>query len=234
MGLGLGSIGIGGTPFGPIGGSLFGGGGGGNAGALKRLFDQMQRGNALRFTQAEGRQLQGLDQLRSGFDEAIQNVGRQGLASKMSIEGAGKQARASTQQRLASSGIQGTTLGAQLPGAFQGQTAQALAGVDQAVAAAKGNLLTTRGSALNAAYGNLSQLAQNQANSEMQLGSMAFGQMASQPPPEDPMMQLLGLAGMFLPMAFGAPPMPGMGGGMGSWNRPPGGYGGGGGGMSWG
>lgn len=170
--------------------SLFGGGGD-QSKAMKRLFDQMQRSNALRFTQAEGHQLQGLDQLRSGYDEAIQNVGRTGLASKMNIEAAGKQARSSTAQRLTNAGLSGTTVGAQLPGAYQGQTAAALAGVDQAVAAAKGGLLTSRGSALNSAYGGLSQLAQNRNSAEMRLGGLAFEQMANQPSDMDGFLQLM-------------------------------------------
>jgi hypothetical protein len=159
----------GGGPIGSLGALS---GAQGKAKDARKILMQMQRQQALRYTQAQGAQLQGLDALRGGFDEAIQNVGRTGLASKLGVESAGKQARSSVQQRLASSGIQGTTLGAQVPGAYQGQTAAALAGIDQSVAAAKGNLLATKGSALNQAYGGLSGLFQNWSGSESELMQM--------------------------------------------------------------
>lgn len=202
--MGLSLPGIGSTPFGNLG-DLFGGGGGGD---LRKLMEQMRRQQNLRFTQAQGYQLQGLDQLGKGYDEAITNVGRTGLSSKLGIEAAGQQTQGKIAQSYTSRGLSNTTAMGSVQALAGGQTAQALAGVDQAVAQAKAGLLSSKGSAMNAAYGGLSQLKQNQLSSELQLGGMAWQQLANQPSEFDQMMQLFGTIGQFLPMAFGAPPIP--------------------------
>ena len=192
--------GIGQTPFGAIGGSLFGGGQGGN---LKSLFDQLQRQQALRGVLSLGYQQQGLRSINEGFDKAIGNVGATGLASKMNIENQGAQAQAGIGQNLASRGLGNTTVQANLGGLAQGQTAQALAGVDQAMAAAKANLLTQKGLAQNSAYSGLSGLMQNLGGQETGMGQMAWQQMANQPTEFDQLMQLFGGIGGLLPLLGG-------------------------------
>lgn len=178
---------------------LFGGGGGGN---LNKLLQQMKQQQNLRYTQAQGYQLQGLDKLTQGYDEAIANVGRVGLSSKMGIEASGQQTQGKIAQSYTNRGLSNTTAMGSVQALAGGQTAQALAGVDQAVAGAKAGLLTSRGSALNAAYGGLSQLKQNQLGSEMKLGGMAWDNIASQPTDFQQMMQLFQAVGQFLPMAL--------------------------------
>jgi len=199
MGFDLGgSIGIGSTPFGSLS-SLFGGGGGGD---LRRLLEQMRRQQNLRFTQAQGYQLQGLDTLGKSYDEALSNVGRTGLASKMNIEALGQQTQGKIAQSYTNRGLSNTTAMGSVQALAGGQTAAALAGVDQAVAQAKAGLLTSKGQSLNAAYGGLSGLAQNQLQSELQLGGMAWQQLANQPSEFEQLMQLFQTVGQFLPSSF--------------------------------
>jgi len=195
--MGLGLPGIGSTPFGNIS-DLFGGGGGGD---LRKLLEQMRRQQNLRFTQAQGYQLQGLDQLKGNYDEAISNVGRTGLASKMNIEALGQQTQGKIAQSYTNRGLSNTTAMGSVQALGAGQTASALAGVDQAVAQAKAGLLTSKGQAMNAAYGGLSGLAQNQLSSELQLGTMAWQQLASQPSEYEQMLALFSTIGQFLPTA---------------------------------
>jgi hypothetical protein len=180
-------------------GSLFGGGGGSG---LNSLLQQMKRQQALRYTQAFANQYQGLDQLKKGYDEAITNVGRTGLASKMGIEAQGQQTAGKIAQSYTNRGLSNTTAMGSTQALAGGQTAQALAGVDQAVAQAKAGLLTSKGNALSSAYGNLSQLNQNQLQSEMGLGQMAWQNLASQPSDYEQMLALFQSVGGFLPLAM--------------------------------
>ena len=196
MGFGIGSITGGGGGLGMLKDFM----GGGGDGDLNKLLQQMKRQSNLRYTQANAYALQGLDQLKGGYDEAIANVGRTGLASKMGIEGAGQQMQGNIQQNYTNRGLSNSTAMGSVQALAGGQTAQALAGVDQAVAGAKAGLLTSRGNAMNSAYGGLSQLKQNQLSSEMQLGGMAWQNLASQPSEYDQLMQLFNAVGGFLPM----------------------------------
>lgn len=192
------------TPFGPIGPSLFGGG---NGGHLNSLLMQMQQQQALRGVQSLGYQQQGLRSINEGYDKALGNVGAQGLASKMNVESAGAQTQASIGQNLGARGLGNTTVQANLGGLAQGQTAQALAGIDQAMAGAKANLLTQKGLAQNQAYSGLSGLMQHLSGNETGLGQMVWQHMAAQPSESQQLMQLLGALGQFLPMLGGPPGM---------------------------
>lgn len=203
----FGGIGIGGTPFGSLS-SLFSNPQGGR---MNSLFMQMQRQNALRQTQAQGYGLQGLRSLNAGYDQALAGVGAAGESSKLGISQMGAQNQASISQNLASRGLANSTIGANLGGVAGGQTAQALASVDAAMAQARGNLLTQRGQAQAAGYGNLGSLALGQGASEMGLGQMAWNRMAMQPSEFQQMMQLFGGIGGLLPMLGG-----GMGAGAGA------------------
>lgn len=148
---------------------------------IRKILMQMQRRQNLRYTQAQGYQLEGLEGLRKGYDESITNVGRVGLASKMGIEAAGQQTQGKIAQSYTSRGLSNSTAMGSTQALAGGQTAQALAGVDQAVAAAKGNLVTAKGHALNQAYGGLSALQQNREDAESQLQMMLAQLRASTP-----------------------------------------------------
>lgn len=193
--------GFGSSPFGNLGGNLFGGGGQG--GHLNSLLAQIQQQQALRGVQSLGYQQQGLRSINEGYDKALGNVGAQGLASKMNVESAGAQTQASIGQNLGARGLGNTTVQANLGGLAQGQTAQALAGIDQAMAGAKANLLTQKGLAQNQAYSGLSGLMQHLSGNETGLGQMAWQQMASQPSESQQLLQLLGAFGGLLPMLGG-------------------------------
>jgi len=162
----------------------------------------MQRQQALNFTQSQSYQLQGLDQLKGSYDEALKNVGRTGLASKLGIEAAGQQTQGKIQQSYTNRGLSNSTAMGSVQALGAGQTAQALAGVDQAVANAKAGLLTSKGHALDSAYRGLSSLAQNRNQAEMGLGSMAWNQLANQPGEAEQLMALFQTVGQFLPFAF--------------------------------
>jgi len=193
---------IGGMPFLPSLGGLFGNGQGGN---LNSLYLQMQRQNALRQTQAQGYGLQGLRSITQGYDSALNTIGAQGEASKLAIGQQGAQNQAAIGQNLASRGLANSTIGANLSGVAGGQTAQALAGVDAAMAQARAGLLTQRGQAQAGAYGNLGSLALGQGASEMGLGQLAWNRMISQPSQYQQLMQLFGGIGGLLPMLGGGP-----------------------------
>jgi len=198
------------------GGGLFGGGG---DNGLAKLLAQMRRQQNLRSTQANAYGMQGLESLRSGYDEAIKNVGRTGLASKLNIEAAGQQTQGKIAQSYTSRGLSNSTAMGSVQALGAGQTAAALAGVDQAVSNAKAGLLSARGSALNQGYMGLADLQHRQLQGEMGLGQMAWQNLSSQQSEAEQLMGLFATVGQFLPMAFGMPPMPMMGGG-----GAPGGY----------
>jgi hypothetical protein len=181
---------------------LFGGGG---DNGMNSLFMQMQRQNALRQTQAQGYGLAGLHSINQGYDSAIQGVGAAGEASKLGISQQGAQSRAAIGQNLSSRGLANSTIGANLSGVAGGQTAQALAGVDAAMAQARGGLLTGRAHAQAGAYGNLGNLALGQGASEMALGQMAWNRMASQPSRSQQLAQLMSGVGGLAGMMFGGP-----------------------------
>lgn len=170
--------------------------------SLKRLLAQMHRQQNLSFTKQNAYGMQGLESLRSGYDEAIKNIGRTGLASKMNIEAHGKQTQGQIAQSYTNRGLSNSTAMGSVSALAGGQTAQALAGVDQAVSNAKAGLLSARGSALNAGYMGLAGLQERQLNSEMQLGQMAWQNLASQPSESEQLMQLFQVVGSFLPLAF--------------------------------
>lgn len=195
-----GALHIGGMPFLPSLGGLFGNSQGSH---LNSLFMQLQRQNALRQTQAQGYGLQGLRSINQGYDAALAGVGAAGEASKLGISQAGAQNQAAIGQNLASRGLANSTIGSNLSSVAGGQTAQALASVDAAMAAARGNLLTQRGQAQAGAYGNLGALALGQGASEMGLGQLAWNRMISQPSQYQQLMQLFGGVGGLLPLLGG-------------------------------
>ena len=200
MGFGLPNIGIGGTPFGNIGGDFFGGSKGKS---LKQLLQEMERKQNMAFQRSQSFQLMGLDRLLGGYDKAISGVKRTGSASKLDAISSGQQAQAQVEQNTVDRGLSNTTFAAQIPAVSQGATQRTLAAIDSSVAEATASLEAARGNAANMAYGGLSALSQSYAGQQMQPLQLAFQQVAAQPTQYEQLLQLMGAAGSMYGMSQG-------------------------------
>jgi hypothetical protein len=184
------------------GAGLFGGGDD-KGKAMKMLLEQMQRAQNLGAVKAEGYGAQGLRSLNQNFDSAIGNIARTGAASRSAAIGAGQRAGAASQQSLAGRGLYNTSALDASKAMNAGATSQALAGIDQAVAQAKGGLQAQKGQAVNAANFGLAQMAQQHAQNQMMPLQMAYQSAASAPTDWDKLMQLFQAGGQIAGMGMG-------------------------------
>jgi hypothetical protein len=202
---GLGGLikGVGGG-FGGLGMLGMLGGDQGKGANLKALLQEMEQKLALAHTKSTGYQLHGLDELSSGYNKAIENVGRVGSANTLMAQSAGAQAQGQVAQSMASRGLGNTTAASQASTSAMGQTQRTLASINSSVASAKANLEAARGQAMGGAWQGLSSLEQGYGQQQMNPLGMAYESVSNAPTLADRMMQLLSAGGNIAGLAMGA------------------------------
>lgn len=111
--------------------------------------------------------MQGRDDVRQGFGQAIAGVGAAGTGAQLDIESAGKESLGMARQSLAQRGLYGSNLIGNTQAGIGNQTARAQAGVAGQTAAAQGGLAAQRGQMLSQIQSLLAGTWESQAGMQL-------------------------------------------------------------------
>lgn len=144
--------------------------------AQYRLMQGQQRSI---FASAQQQQQKGLRAVEGGYKNALATIGNTGYQAKQNVLGREQQNLGSMRAGLESSGLQDTTLGANLSRAVYRDTNRDLSQIDEMLAGMRSSLEAQRGMAQAGQYGALAGLLQGQSGQQTALGQSLIGTLGS-------------------------------------------------------
>lgn len=170
--------------FGPlgIGGALLGGGADPGKKQLKGILQQyslLQNQQKVGYANALAQQQKGLGAIKTGYTNALNTVGSQGLAAKQAVMDREKQNLGALKSGLADSGMLGGTLGANLERGIYSDTNRGLSDIDARIAQIRSGLQTEQANALAGQYGQMAGLHQGLVGAQTGLGQNLIGTLGS-------------------------------------------------------
>jgi hypothetical protein len=139
------------------------------AGILKQ-YSLLQNQQKVGYANALAQQQKGLGAIKTGYTNALNTVGAQGLAAKQSVTDRETRNVGALKSGLADSGMLGGTLGANLERGIYSDTSRSLSNIDAQIAQIRSGLQTEQANALAGQYGAMAGLHQGLAGAQTGLG----------------------------------------------------------------